>query len=142
MKTKIFITALTLIVIGIVIPTFASSPENNKGDKTKIDNPAPPPPSWTLHIQLVDITGCDAQNCNLGFLIEPADANCEAYGTPIRTVIYEKGTNDYYPQIPDDYPCVIVRIIDLDGTCIYLFNSNTCCKCKGDPDPCKLKICQ
>jgi hypothetical protein len=149
MKTKLFYFLMVCIVMGMVIPAFAVSPDKNKGDKTKTENlsPSPLPPSpWTLHIQVTDPSDtCYAiLYCNLGFFISPLGANCEyPSATPTATVPFHYGQANYYVPIPDSIQCVQVTMIDLTTpSCYYLFYLNPpCCKCKGDPTPCKFRIC-
>jgi hypothetical protein len=147
MKAKLFYTLLTCIVIGIVIPTFAGSLGKDQGDKTKTDNlpeAPPPPPTWTLHIHVMDPPGsCDAQTCNLRFIIQPATLDCHGiYAIPAIPLPYDPEQTDYYQQIPVDIHCVIVSIIDDPvGFCPYPFNNNTCCECEDSNDVCKLHIC-
>jgi|APCry1669188970_1035186.scaffolds.fasta_scaffold00834_2 hypothetical protein len=147
MKTNVFYILMTIIVMGMVIPAFAGSPEKKTGDNTKTDNlsPTPLPPSpWTLHILVTDPNdSCPAiQHCTLGFFIQPISPDCVALSTtPTWTQQFYPGTADYYQSIPDSIKCVQVSIFDLGGNCHYPFNSNTCCKCKGDSQPCSLRIC-
>jgi hypothetical protein len=148
MKTKLFFFLLACIVMGMVMPTFAVSPDKNKGDKTKTDNlsPSPLPPSpWYLTINVTDPKdSCTAYtNCTLGFFIEPVSPNCAAISaTPTYTVPILWGQADYTVPIPDTITCVQVSII-VTGFCGgYPINTNTCCTCKtGYGNPCRLKIC-
>ncbi len=147
MKTKLVCFIMVYLVIGMVIPTFAISPDKNKGDKTKTENltPAPLPPlPWTLHIVCTDPTDtCFALfNCgNIGFNINRATADCHsAAANPLGFLAFNYGQVDYYQSIPDTVGCVIVTINP--GTCpSSYFSSNTCCKCRGDNTPCKLRFC-
>jgi hypothetical protein len=143
MKTKLFNLMLVCILMGILYPAFASSPDKNKGDKTKVEKLTLPPPTWTLHIHVMDTANqCSALNCTgLVFLIQKSSNHCIALTTdPPIIVSYYPGTVDYYPSIPDDWPCVIVSIIDQGGSCGPI-NSNTCCECKVNNNVCKLYIC-
>ena len=38
MKTKMYLILLTCLVIGMIMPALAGSPDNNKGDKPKTEN--------------------------------------------------------------------------------------------------------
>ena len=155
MKTKLFTLLMTLIVIGMVIPTFAFSPDKDKGEKSKKETvnsenktenltPIPPPLSWTFNVVVLDPYGtCGAQGCTLVFEAFPANANCEVQSAiSVASAAYVPGTSTYLMTIPDQYPCVIVRIIDhtVHG-CQYSFNSNWCCECKGSGTDCRLYIC-
>jgi len=150
MKTKMFFFLMVWIVMGMVIPAFAVSPDKNKGDKTKTDNLSPsllPPSPWNLYIHVVDAsdsTCYPALNCNLAFFWEPVSPNCAAIAvTPIGKVLFNFGQADYTVPIPDTITCVQVSIIDVTpGGCSSLINTNTCCTCKtGYGNPCRLKIC-
>jgi len=148
MKTKLFYILMTIIVMGMIIPAFAVSPEKNKGDKTKTDNlsPLPLPPSpWSLHIQVSDPDdNCYAvQHCTLGFFIQPINSDCTAFTEhPTWTLQFYPGTADYYQSLPDTIPCVQVSVCILQGFCTpSQINSNTCCECKDRNQVCKLKIC-
>jgi len=146
MKTRLVYFIMIYLVIGMVIPTFAISPDKSKGDKTKTENltPAPLPPSpWYLTINVTDPKDtCYAYlNCTLAFFIEPVSQNCEALSAnPFGTVPIHWGQASYTVPIPDTIQCVQVSIIDLLGTCNAPFNSNTCCSCRGG-SPCVLRIC-
>ena len=148
MKTKLFYFLMVIIVMGMIIPAFAVSPDKDKGDKVKTDNralsPLPPSP-WDLRIQVIDNDTCGAQNCNLAFFIQTATINCIGAPSvpPWSDIIrYHKGTINYSDRIPDYVSCVIVSIIDLGNpNCGYFFNSNTCCECQADNNVCQLKIC-
>ncbi len=149
MKTQLFYLLMLYIGIGMINPAFAVSPDKNKGDKTKTKNltPVPLPPSpWTLHIVCLnplDSSCYSGQNCgNIGFSIYPASpTDCHGIAAnPWGFLAFNYGQVDYYQAIPDDIECVIVTINP--GSCpSSYFSSNTCCKCKGDNTPCKLKFC-
>ena len=148
MKTIVFYTFLICIVIGMMIPTFAISPDKNKGDKTKTEKltPAPlPPTTWTLHIVCLDpmdtcwgLTHCGT---HVGFDIHPATANCEGVlAVPPGFLAFNYGQVDYYQSIPDTIQCVVVTIDP--GQCKpSYFSSNYCCVCSPGSTPCKLRIC-
>jgi hypothetical protein len=143
MKTKLFYLMVVCILMGMITPTFAFSPDKNKGDKSRSEDLTPPPPTWTLHIYIMDTANqCTALNCTgLVFSIQKASNHCIAVTTdPPIIVTYTPGTADYLPPIPDDWPCVIVSIIDQGGSCSTI-NSNTCCECKANNNVCKLYIC-
>lgn len=132
----------------MIIPTFAISPDKNKGDKTKTDNltsSLPPPPPWLLRIQVIDPSDtCLAiLHCNLGFFIQPRSPNCGAWAaTPTYTVPITWCKTPYYVPIPDTIPCVEVSIIVIRGNCPYKVSSNTCCTCNsGGQGSCSLQIC-
>jgi len=140
---------MTWIVIGIVIPAFASSPDKNKGDKTKTENLTPsslPPSPWNLYIHVTDAsdsTCLPALNCNLAFFWQTASLNCEAiFENPTGKVPFHFGTANYTVPIPDTIKCVQVSIIVLPPGCTSTINPNTCCTCKsGSGNPCILSIC-
>lgn len=155
MKTKLFNLLLTLIVIGMVIPTFAVSPNKDKGEKTKSESvksenktenltpiPLPPPPTWNLYIHVLDAAGsCAAQAyCTFYFTIQQADANCKAIDVPFTHVLYDPNQTDYIIPIPSDYTCVYVTIT-ANPACSYLYNTNSCCECKDNNQICRLHIC-
>ena len=147
---------MVCIFVYTSLQTFATAPDKDKVEKISVvrekteiisDNLLrcpPPPPSWTLNIQVMDTEGCDAQSCNLGFFIQPGTSACHvSAATPNYTVPYNPDQSDYPVQIPNDIPCVIVSIIVLPGyTCAYPINSNTCCECQDNNNVCKLYICQ
>lgn len=150
MKTKLFYTLLTCFVIGMVIPTFAISPDKDKGDKTKADNLTsllPPPPTRNLIIQAMDpYDSCYAMisgNCIIGFFIQPRGPSCGAViENPNFTQQFVYGQAYYNQLVPDSIPCYQVSIIVISGNCTASdINANTCCKCRGDNTPCKLRIC-
>lgn len=149
MKTKLYYILVTIIVIGMVFPAFAGSPDKDKADKAKTDNLLPsslPVPTWNLYIHITDDFSkdtCDAAKyCNLGFLIQPATTDCVGIPTdPPQKKPFYLGTYDYQYSISNDYPCVIVSIIDLTGNCTHPINTNTCCTCKENNHVCNLKIC-
>ena len=128
----------------MIIPSFAIAPDETKGDKTKIENLSPPPPTWTLRIHIMDANGsCLAQGCNLGILVQSASSDCISIATdPSYIIPYVPGSSDYTLPIPADITCVFVSIIDVPvGSCNYPLNLNTCCECKDMNNICKLFIC-
>jgi hypothetical protein len=145
MKTKVCYILMTIIVIGMVMPIFASSPDKIKEDKTKTENPTPAPlapTTWILHIVANDPGGqciCP-NNCNAGWEIHRASDDCHAIASPSVFVSFVCNQTDYYQAIPDSINCVVV-IINPGGCPASTFNTNVCCKCRGDNTPCKLKIC-
>ena len=147
MKTKLFYLLMLNIGIGMINPAFAVSPDKIKGDKAKTEilTPTPLPLSpWTLHIVCTDPTDTcyGLFNCGtIGFNINPANSGCHAIvAAPSGFKPFIYGQVDYYQSIPDTIPCVVVTINP--GTCnSNLFNSNSCCKCRGDNTPCKLRFC-
>ena len=157
MKTKLFTLLMTLIIIGIVFPAFAGTPDKNKGDKSTTepvkseiyngDCPPsyPPPTPWTATVIIVDTTEtCAAQGCNLLFLAFPASDHCVAQSAvPVGYAQYHQGSFSFPITIPStDIPCVIIRITDDPvGSCNAPFNKNECCICQPSPT-CTLRICQ
>ena len=153
MKTKLFTLLMTLIIIGIVIPTFAVSPNKDKGEKSKNEavnteikttNCSPndlPPAPWQATIIVADSAEtCAAMGCNLWIYVYQASSQCIAQAAiPIQTAPYT-GLLQYYFNIPGDIPCVIFKIVDPSGTCNAPFNHRTCCACIGSPT-CELEIC-
>ncbi len=146
MKTNFLFILITCIVIGMVVPVFAVSPDKNKGDKTKAENltPSPLPPSpWSLHIVVLDPcdTTCPFNQCSSWrFKLQPATVHCEGVlAIPPVYITHTWCQSDYYLSIPDTIPCVNVSI-DPNG-CSGSFNPNTCCQCQNSP-PCTLKICK
>jgi hypothetical protein len=151
MKNKPISIFVIFIIMGMVMSTFAVSPDKTKGDKTKVDNLTPPsPPSpWTLTIVVTDsYDSCSAYNnfgtaCSLEFILQPATSHCVGVlATPSISIPIVWGTKSYSQTIPDTIPCVDVSIVVKPGTqCNYSFNTNYCCSCNGDSKPCTLKIC-
>lgn len=148
MKTKLFYILMTAIVMGMVIPVFAGSPDKKQWDNTKKETPATsltPLTDWTFNIIVTDPNdSCQAyKNCQLEFYIQAATAGCEGVSsyptfTPIPIV---KGQRSYQgPTVPSEIPCVKVSIIKVNPLCQGDINSNTCCACFGG-GPCYLKIC-
>jgi hypothetical protein len=154
MKTKLFTLLMTLIIFGIVIPTFAISPDKDKGEKSKtenvkieiktlncLSNDLPPSP-WQATVILADsINTCAAMHCNLRILVYQASENCIAQSAiPYTSLLYNGGLSMSL-FIPDAFPCVIFKIVDDPlNSCDAPFNHKTCCACKGSPI-CTLKIC-
>jgi hypothetical protein len=146
MKTKIPLFLITFIVIGLVLSSFTFTPYENSRENPKSMSYAlslSPPSPWQLHIYVLDPPGsCNAQYCNLYFFIQPATVHCEGVlAIPPTKVKYDQEQRDYYVNIDDSIPCIYVSIVDLEGTCQYPFNSNTCCECKTDNQVCRLHIC-
>jgi hypothetical protein len=147
MKTKLFYFLMVFILIGMVIPSFAITPKKDNGNKSKTETLTPPPPSpWQLNIQVVD--ACDTcaamySGCTIGFYIQHVSTNCIAVNaSPYITPTFNYCQSSYSYSIPDSIPCVQVSLIFKSGGCNpNLLNTYTCCKCRGDSTPCKLRIC-
>lgn len=144
MKTKFFTLLITLISIGMIIPTFAISPDEEKGEKSKTVNCSPsdlPLAPWDAIVIVADsINTCAAMQCNLWIYVYPSSSQCVAQSAnPIQTAQYT-GLLQYTFNIPGDTPCVIFKIVDPSGTCDAPFNQRTCCACIGS-QTCVLKIC-
>jgi len=148
---------MTIIVMGMVIPAFAGSPDKKPGDNTKKENPvtsptplpaASPAPlsDWTFNIIPTDPndTCCAYENCNLEFFIQAATEYCEGVLTsPTFTPITIHRPNRSYPgpTVPGDIPCVEVNIVVV-GSCNCpppQVNSTTYCVCRGND--CTPRIC-
>lgn len=140
--------------MGMVVPTFAGSPEKKQGDKTKTDNLSPSPFSplttWDLYIRVSDPNDtCYAfyqNHCQLEFYIEAQTDNCvgsqAGYGPWHQAISY--GSGGYGPiAIPTEVPCVKISIINLSTSQLCKnapLNQNTCCACQGS-NTCTLRIC-
>jgi hypothetical protein len=151
MKPKFIYILMTIIVMGMVIPAFAGSPDKKPGDNTKKENPvASPAPltDWTFNIIVSDPNDncCAYTTCTLQFNIQAATEHCEGLLTDpeFQPITIVQGQKSYQgPTVPGDIPCVMVNIIvDPGCTCtpLPIINSNTCCICRGDTD-CILRIC-
>ena len=131
------------IIIGMVFPAFAVSPDKDKGDKTKTDNlvPSPLPPSpWTLTIHSLDREDCP-WGCTYYFYIQAASSpDCKGLfaDPPFAPVQYYWGTTYYPVSIPHSIQCVYVSVGGVGGYCRP--SSNTCCTCKSNP-VCNLYVC-
>ena len=123
------------------MPTFAFSPDKNKGDKTRAEELTPPPPTWSLHIHVMDtVNQCsELTSCTWGFFIESATIDCIGVSTWSTTKTYSPLQQDYNISISDDYPCVIVRLVRLTGSCS--FTPQETCDCRANNQICKFKIC-
>ncbi len=147
MKANFFFFLMTCIVIGMMIPAFAGSPEN-KGDKTKIDYLSlslPPPSSWNLNIVVTDPNdSCYAYlYCNVYFLISWAYSSCQAISSIYNyTYPFTPGTYKYTIPIPDTIPCVLVSLTVAQPCSNPQVNSKTCCECLTRDNICYLSICQ
>ncbi len=141
MKKIFFPFLMTFIVIGMVIPALAGSP--NGGKTTTGNLKQLPPSSWNLNILVTDPNdSCYAiTNCNVGFLISWAFSNCAAISSIYNyTYPFTFGQARYSIAIPDTISCVLVSINP--GSCSPSdVNSNTCCECKSNNQVCKLRIC-
>jgi len=149
MKTNVFYILMTIIVMGMVIPAFAGSPDKKPGDNTKKENPVVSPTpltDWTFKIIPLDPTDtcCAYENCNLEFFIQAATDYCEGVltsptFTPI--TIHRPYRSYQGPNVPGDIPCVEVSIIVV-GSCICpppQVNSTIYCVCRGND--CNPRIC-
>ena len=141
------------IIIGIIKPVFASSPEKDKEEKTKkktiiSDNLSSLLPATrttvTFHIIVLDAEeSCDAQDCNLLLIARPATLGCMGVGDDIlNRVRYVSGTSDYYLEVTTSNPCVLICFIDNpQGSCKSGFNSISCCEWMNNPQICYLYVC-
>ena len=147
---------MTIIVMGMVIPVFAGSPEKKPGDKTKTDNLSPSPLSllttWDLYIVVTDANDTcydyEYGNCDLYFHIESETADCDGSITnpPPFDVPITWGNRNYgaFP-ISTDVPCVKITIISKKSpTPCTNFNHTPCCACPHGQPPsatCYMRIC-
>jgi hypothetical protein len=152
MKPRFIYILMTIIVMGMVIPAFAGSPEKKPGDNTKKENPVASPLSplttWNLYIRVSDPDDtCYAfTHCSLEFYIEAQTDDCvgsqSGYGPWHQAITW--GYSGYGPiAIPTEVPCVKIKIINTTNTleCKNApLNQSTCCACQST-NTCTMRIC-
>jgi hypothetical protein len=152
MKTNVFYILMTIIVMGVVIPAFAGSPDKKPGDNTKISNlptsQLSPLTTWNLYIVPTDPNDtCSSYKfCHLAFHIVSATSDCEGTMTdpPPFDELITWGNRSYGPyQISTDVPCVEISIIDKDSPpCTSQISTHTCCTCNHNGSgTCYIQMC-
>jgi hypothetical protein len=154
MKTNAFYILMTIIVMGMVMPAFAGSPDKKPGDNTKKEIPAASPLSplttWDLYIVPTDAadTCADYNNpyCYLYFHVESETNDCDGSITnpPPFDVPITYSTRSYGPyQISNDVPCVKVTVISKASPPCTHINTTPCCTCPHGQSSatCYIRIC-
>jgi len=151
MKTKLFITLIACVVVGIVFPAFAVTPDKEKEAKTKVEVVAnneecPLPPTLVTIPIILDVSsGCSAIYCtNLWIIVRPATSSCEAIGSTIlKDQQYVQGNNSFNLIFdPLTYSYVIITLYSPGHNPCPGYNETTsCCEDLSDIKTCTLQIC-
>ena len=144
MKKLFVLISMIGIIIGMVLPTFAASPDKAKDENSKVDPALLPDPltTWTLTVYIDDADiDCPAQYCTLRILMVPADSYCVPVSSTLLVDFrYTPGTSLYYFNGSTNYAYGLIYLYDGSGSCEY--NKNICCETIGNNMSCHLYVCK